>query len=208
MTRRYRTVAREASAEIEVRRSRFIAYVARVDADETARAYIDSIRKKHWNARHNCSAFVLGPRGDVARSNDDGEPAGTAGSPMLEVIRGAGLSDVVVVVTRYFGGTLLGVGGLVRAYSQAVKAGLDEAGVCDRSLLRLWDLEVPITDAGRLENDLRSRGVVVREVSYGRTALLRLASEDDIAELVAGITAGSVVPADRGEAWVDVRRSG
>src|SRR5680860_1503467 len=127
----YFSIARNASAEIEVKRSRFICHVERVANEDEARAVIERIRKQHWDARHNCSAFVLGPGGDVQRSNDDGEPSGTAGAPMLEVLRGRGVSDVVAVVTRYFGGVLLGAGGLVRAYSDSVRAALDEAGVLE-----------------------------------------------------------------------------
>lgn len=202
MAREYRTVAQDASAEIEVKRSRFIAYVARADSETDARTHVETIRKRHWDARHNCSAFVLGPDGATARSSDDGEPAGTAGAPILEVIRGVALSDVVVVVTRYFGGTLLGAGGLVRAYSDATRAGLEAAGVRQRRLLRLWDLTVEHADAGRLENELRARGVTVRDVTYADAAILHLASDDDLTGLVASVTAGAT-PTATGETWVD-----
>lgn len=198
----YLTVAAEATAEIEVKRSRFIACVARVESEPAARAVVERIRRQHWDARHNCSAFVLGSRGETARSSDDGEPAGTAGAPMLEVIRGAGLSDVVVVVTRYFGGTLLGAGGLVRAYGDATRAGLAAAGTRERRLLRLWDLEVAHADAGRVENELRSRGVVVRAVTYASRAVLHLAGED-VDDVVRGVTAGGAEAVSAGEEWVD-----
>ena len=112
---RYRTVARSAVAETEVKRSRFLCRIERVESEGAARAVVDRARKEHWDARHHCSAFVLGPDGAVQRSSDDGEPSGTAGAPTLEVLRGRALSDVVAVVTRWFGGTLLGAGGLVRA---------------------------------------------------------------------------------------------
>ena len=108
MTAAYLTVARSGSAEIEVKRSRFLARVERVETEAAARAVVEAARKEHWDARHHCSAFVLGPDAGVQRSNDDGEPSGTAGAPMLEVLRGRELSDVVVVVTRWFGGVLLG----------------------------------------------------------------------------------------------------
>jgi len=201
--RGYLTVAREASAAIEVKRSRFIAHVSRVGDEAAARAFVERIRKQHWDARHNCSAFVLGPLGDVARSNDDGEPSGTAGAPMLKVLRGAGVSDVVVVVTRYFGGVLLGAGGLVRAYGDAARAGLDAAGQLERRLLDLWDLEVDHADAGRLENDLRTRGVTVRSVSYAARATLHLASETDLEALVHELTAAAASPRRTGQDWVD-----
>jgi uncharacterized YigZ family protein len=200
----YLTVAHNSSAEIEAKRSRFIAHLARVSTEEEARAFVDMIRKQHWDARHNCSAFVLGPTGAVARSNDDGEPAGTAGAPMLEVLRGAGVSDAVVVVTRYFGGILLGAGGLVRAYGDAVRAGLDEAGLLERRLLGVWQLTVDHADAGRIENELRSRDVLVRDVDYGERVTLRLATDRaDLDTLVHELTAGAVSPVRTGEEWVD-----
>ena len=125
----YRTIAAPVSATIEARRSRFLADLARAPTEEEARAVIDAARRAHHDARHHCSAFILGVDGRVERSNHDGEPSGTAGAPMLEVLRGSGLSDVVVVVTRWFGGTLLGTGGLIRAYSDAVAAALTHVTV-------------------------------------------------------------------------------
>jgi uncharacterized YigZ family protein len=155
VTTAYRTVARTATAEIEVKRSRFRGHVERVATEDEARAVVERIRKQAWDARHHCAAFVLGPDGQLQRSSDDGEPAGTAGAPMLEVLRGRDLSDVVAVVTRWFGGVLLGAGGLVRAYSDAVRAALDEAGVTERRLSVRYDVEAGHAAAARLENDLR-----------------------------------------------------
>lgn len=201
----YQVPARPATVEIEVRRSRFRCDVRRVETEETARAVVEAARKEHWDARHHCSAFVLGPDGRVARSSDDGEPAGTAGAPMLEVLRGAGVSDVVAVVTRWFGGVLLGAGGLVRAYGDAVRAGIDEAGLLERRLLDLWTVDVGLGDAGRLENDLRSRGVTVRGTAYAEDARLSLATPPDLdlAALLAGLTGGTAVPVPAGHDWVD-----
>jgi uncharacterized YigZ family protein len=203
----YDTVAGSATAEIEVRRSRFLCRVERVTTEDEARAVVEEERKGHWDARHHCSAFVLGPAADVQRSNDDGEPSGTAGAPMLEVLRGREVSDVVAVVTRYFGGVLLGAGGLVRAYSDAVRAGLDEAGVRQRLLLDRYDIDVPHAEAGRLENALRAAGVVVRGVDYGTSARLHLAvradEADRLPQLLAELTGGEVNPEPTGSGWVD-----
>lgn len=203
----YLTIARNGTAEIEVKRSRFVCHVERVSSEEQAREVVDRIRRQYWDARHNCSAFVLGPDAEVQRSNDDGEPSGTAGAPMLEVLRGRGVSDVVAVVTRYFGGVLLGAGGLVRAYSDAVRAALEVAGVRERVLLRRFDVTVDHADAGRLENDLRSRGVWVFGVDYTRHATLHVAVPDrqqgDLAALLAELTAGTVVGTPTGTEWVD-----
>jgi len=207
VTASYLTVARTATAEIEVKRSRFECHVERVPTEDDARAVVEQIRRRHWDARHHCSAFVLGPNADVQRSNDDGEPSGTAGAPMLEVLRGREVSDVVVVVTRWFGGVLLGAGGLVRAYSDAVRAGLDAAGTVQRRLLHLYDVAVDHGDAGRLENDLRSRGVSVLGVDYAERATLHLAlpagSAEGLPRTLAEVTGGTVEASPAGTDWVD-----
>ena len=207
MTTEYLTVARPASVEIEVKRSRFLCDVRRVPTEEEARAVVERARRRHWDARHHCSAFVLGPDASVQRSNDDGEPSGTAGAPMLEVLRGRGVSDVVAVVTRWFGGVLLGAGGLVRAYGDAVRAGLDEAGVRRRVLMSRWDLPASHADAARWEADLRARDVTVLGVDYAENAVLHLAvpatSADGLLATVASSTAGVGVPEPAGEGWVD-----
>lgn len=203
----YLTIARNASAEIEVKRSRFICHVERVAIEDDARAVIERIRKQHWDARHNCSAFVLGPEADVERSNDDGEPSGTAGAPMLEVLRGREVSDVVAVVTRYFGGVLLGAGGLVRAYSDSVRAALDEAGVLERRLLQLADVVVDHADAGKLENDLRARDVSMLGGDYAERATLRVAVPagefESLAGVLAELTGGAATGTPTGTSWVD-----
>ena len=120
----YLVLLKEGCGEIEEKKSRFICNVRKCTTEEEAVAFIEEMKKKYWDARHNCSAFVLGERGEITRCSDDGEPSQTAGRPMLEVLLGSKIRNICVVVTRYFGGTLLGTGGLVRAYSQAVKAGL------------------------------------------------------------------------------------
>jgi uncharacterized YigZ family protein len=207
VTTSYLTVARTAEVEIEVKRSRFRCHVQRVASEDEARAVVDRIRKQHWDARHHCSAFVLGPDAAVQRSNDDGEPSGTAGAPMLEVLRGREVSDVVAVVTRWFGGVLLGAGGLVRAYGDAVRAGLDEAGVRRRVLMERYDVVADHADAGRLEGDLRARDVTVLGVDYAAAATLHLAVPADravgFAELLAELTAGAATPEPAGTSWVD-----
>jgi uncharacterized YigZ family protein len=207
VTSSYLTVAGPANAEIEAKRSRFICRIERVDSEEAARAVVEEQRKRYWDARHHCSAFVLGPTGDVQRSSDDGEPSGTAGAPMLEVLRGRGVSDVVAVVTRYFGGVLLGAGGLVRAYSDAVRAGLDEAGVRERRLLERYDVDVPHADAGKLENALRAHAVVLIGVDYGALATLHVAvpagDPELLPRLLAELTGGELEPEPTGTEWVD-----
>lgn len=203
----YLTLARDAEAEIEVKRSRFRCTLARVEDEAAARAVVDRLRRQHWDARHHCSAFVLGPDAAVERSSDDGEPAGTAGAPMLEVLRGAGVSDVVAVVTRWFGGTLLGAGGLVRAYGDAVRAGLDAAGTRHRDLLLELTVEVGHGDAGRVESELRARGATVLDTSYAGSVTLRLGVRPDaearLHGAVAELTGGTAAAVRTGQRWVD-----
>jgi uncharacterized YigZ family protein len=202
----YSTIARSATAEIEVKRSRFLSRVVRVGDDPAARAVIIETRKRHHDAQHHCSAFVLGPEA-IQRSNDDGEPSGTAGAPMLEVLVGRGVSDVVAVVTRYFGGTLLGAGGLVRAYGDAVAAALDEAGVQHRQLQQLFEVTVPAADAGRIDNQLRSI-VTVRDVVYGSGAAFTVAvpmiEAGSFGDKVAQLSAGTAQLREVAEEWIDV----
>lgn len=206
MEQTYATIARSASAQVEVKRSRFLAVAMRVEDDSSARAVIVEARRRNRDAGHHCSAFVVGPTGAIQRSNDDGEPSGTAGAPMLEMINGRGLSDVVTVVTRFFGGTLLGAGGLVRAYGDAVAQALEEAGVQRRAMHRLIDVTVPAGDAGRLDNQLRSI-VQIRDVTYGALATLTVAVPTPEVEVflakLAAFTAGVAIWHELGEEWAD-----
>lgn len=208
VTTRYLTIASDGEAEIEAKRSRFRCTLARVSAEQQARDVVDRLRKQHWEAAHHCSAFVLGPDAGVQRSSDDGEPAGTAGAPMLEVLRGHGVSDTVAVVTRWFGGVLLGTGGLIRAYSEAVRAGLDQVGLIARELLAEFTVDLAHATAGKVEADLRGRGVQVLGVDYAATVHLRLGvpqrEADGVAALVSELTAGAARAEPAGTAWVDV----
>jgi uncharacterized YigZ family protein len=215
---RYTTVDGEHRHELEVRRSRFITVLRRVETEDEARALVAGLRREFHDARHHCSAFVLGPDRTTQRSSDDGEPAGTAGIPMLEALVKrqthdgvADLSDVAAVVVRYFGGILLGAGGLVRAYSESVSAALDTARTLRRQRLRLLAVEAAHAVAPRLENDLRAAGVVVLGTDYGpRTATLRLALEDSdaaagaFADRLASLTGGAGRAVGLGTSWVDV----
>lgn len=206
----YLTIARNTTSVVEDRGSRFLCTLRRVATEDDARALVAALRREHWDARHHCSAFVLGPDGSLQRSSDDGEPAGTAGAPMLDVLRGAGLSDVAAVVTRWFGGTLLGAGGLVRAYGDAVRGAVAEAGVLRRSLLTELALELDHADAGRVEGELRSRGVAVLDVAYdARVRVLLAAAPDEVGRVeaaVAAATAGQGVLESVGERWTDSLR--
>ena len=204
--------------ELEIKRSRFITVLRRTASEDAARDLVTGLRREFHDARHHCSAFIIGPDRNIQRSNDDGEPSGTAGIPMLEALAKretmpavADLSDVSAVVVRYFGGVLLGAGGLVRAYSESVSSALSLVPLVRRSRLRICSVDVLHTAAGRLENDLRAAGFVMAETSYGpRHAVLRMAVPDDAgavgaaAERVQLLTAGSAVLVPGGTEWVDV----
>ena len=162
-----RVIAGEGVHEIEIQRSRFLCHVARVADDQEAGAFIARIRKEHWSATHNCSAFRVGPDGGSQRSNDDGEPAGTAGVPMLEVLVRRELTDTVAVVTRYYGGTKLGAGGLVRAYGRSVSEAVDAVGTVRRARFATMEITASHADAGRLENALHAAGHRIADTVYG-----------------------------------------
>ncbi|WP_446663655.1 IMPACT family protein [Flexivirga sp. B27] len=202
----YRTIAAQCTGEIEISRSRFLADIRRVDSEEAARAVVAEIRGTHRDARHHCSAFVIGPRAQLQRSNDDGEPSGTAGAPILAALTGAGLSDVVAVVTRWFGGTLLGTGGLTRAYGGAVDAALEAARFVIREEREAMDLPVPHADAGRVEAELRARGVDVTGTDYTEVATLHLTTTDPDAldALIAELTGGTGDAIRNGPHWRDI----
>lgn len=172
------TIAAPVQHEIVIKKSRFIATVEPVASVDDADAAIARLRKQWWDARHNCTAMVTGLLGDQARSSDDGEPSGTAGVPMLEVLRRRDLTDVVAVVTRYFGGVKLGAGGLVRAYSSAVSEALDLADLVRRRSLTQVTIEVAHADAGRFDNLLRDwathHDATLGEPRYGAVATLEV----------------------------------
>lgn len=158
MLNRYKTVRSDASREIVIKKSRFIGYAKPVESEAEAVAFIDEIKRQHRTATHNCSAYVVGERDQHQKASDDGEPSGTAGKPILEVIKNKGLKNVVVVVTRYFGGIMLGAGGLVRAYTDGAVAGIEAAGEIEMVLHREVFVEVDYTWYGKLENELHGRG--------------------------------------------------
>lgn len=153
--------------EIVEKKSRFIATVKKVESESEAVAFIEEMKKKYWDARHNCSAFVIGRRAELTRCSDDGEPSGTAGRPMLEVLLGEGVRNVAVVVNRYFGGTLLGTGGLVRAYTQAVKEGLAASTIgIERAGYEIL-IETDYNGVGKLQYLMGQRGIEPVNSEYG-----------------------------------------
>ena len=192
----YRVLLEGGEGEIVEKKSRFIATVRKCETEEEAVAFIEEMKKKYWDARHNCSAFVIGSRGELTRCSDDGEPGGTAGRPMLEVLLGEGIRNIAVVVTRYFGGVLLGTGGLVRAYTQAVKAGLENSVI--GSMCYGCELEV-VTDyngIGKIQYLLGQRGITPTDSSYTDVVTLRLVipmqMEEELIKAMVEATCGKV----------------
>ncbi|MCV9884742.1 YigZ family protein [Metabacillus halosaccharovorans] len=166
MLSHYYTVKGYGEHEIIIQKSRFICYVERVTSEEEAIEFIQKIKKKHHDANHNCSAYLIGENDHIQKANDDGEPSGTAGVPMLEVIKKKKLKDTVVVVTRYFGGIKLGTGGLIRAYGKSVSEGLQATGMVERKLMRIMNTNIDYTWLGKVENELRSSTYLLKEIHY------------------------------------------
>lgn len=206
------TIAAPVDHELVIKKSRFLAHLHPVASVADADAVVAAIRKERWDARHHCVALVVGTHADQQRSTDDGEPSGTAGAPMLEVLRHRDVTDVVAVVTRYFGGVLLGAGGLVRAYTSAVSEALDRARTVHRRVLTEVRVDVAHADAGRLDNVLRdwaaSHGAVLGQTEYLDVARLTLlvppAELAALADDVAAATAGAITPTVGDERVVDV----
>ncbi|MCY9138665.1 YigZ family protein [Peribacillus frigoritolerans] len=166
MLTQYLTVAGRGDHEIVIEKSRFISHIARVETEDAAQAFIQEIKKTHKDATHNCSAYMIGEQNQIQKALDDGEPSGTAGVPILEVLKKKELKDTAVVVTRYFGGIKLGAGGLIRAYSKATSEGINTTGVVIRKLMRVISTTVDYTWLGKLENELRSSIYQIKEIQY------------------------------------------
>lgn len=174
----YNTVKGYGENEINIERSRFITYVNRVETEEEAQEFIAMIKKKHHDANHNCSAYMIGEQNMIQKANDDGEPSGTAGVPMLEVLKKRDLKDTVVVVTRYFGGIKLGAGGLIRAYGRAVSEGLNATGIVERRLMRIMKTKIDYTWLGKVENEVRSSHYQLKDIHYLEAVEVEVYVED------------------------------
>lgn len=163
MLQSYKTVLSYAEAEIIEKKSRFIACVSPVETDDDAQAFLDAARKKHFNASHNCYAYQLG---DTKRYGDDGEPSGTAGMPILNVLAGQEIKNSIIVVTRYFGGTLLGTGGLTRAYSAAAKEVLNKAVIVEKKLVKMLSVKTDYSQSGKVQYEILNGGSIIKETKY------------------------------------------
>ncbi len=166
MSDNFKTPSDVFEAEITEKKSRFIATIAPVSSEEEAVSFIKDMKKKYWNARHNCSAYIIGTQQQIVHSSDDGEPQGTAGKPILSVLSGRKLYNVVAVVTRYFGGILLGTGGLVRAYSSAVEECLSNAVLKEMIEASRVKIEASYNDAGKLQYLFSQNNITILSADY------------------------------------------
>lgn len=184
----YKEVWEGKTAQIVEKKSRFIAHIKAVYSVEEAIGFIDSIKKEYWDARHNCYAFRVGVENAVSRFSDDGEPGGTAGKPILEVITGSGIYNIVIVVTRYFGGTLLGCGGLVRAYTSAAQEGIRNSVIIEKTLGRRLNLSMDYTDLGKIQYVLAQNKIITEHTDYADkvtiVAIVRAEEFDRVCKLI------------------------
>ena len=195
----YKTVKKDAFAEIEIKKSKFIAHIAEIKSEDEAETFIKQTRKKYYDATHNCSAYILNSDRGIRHSSDDGEPSGTAGKPILDVISGAGLSDIIVVVARYFGGTELGTGGLVRAYSGAAAEVLKNAAVVEITEAKLIEFIIDYGLLPKLQHLCMELGIIIYETEYlEKVKISVLITEDNLGRFfkeVTEMTAGAITEA-------------
>lgn len=167
----YRTIKENGQYEVTIKKSRFICSLKRTETDEEAQAFIEGLKKEHWKANHNCHAYLIGENDDIQRASDDGEPSGTAGLPMLEVLKKKELKNVTAVVTRYFGGVKLGASGLIRAYGHTTKEAIDYIGVVEKQLHQFISLEVSYPMSGKIQNMLYQKPYRVEDIGYTDTVI-------------------------------------
>jgi uncharacterized YigZ family protein len=169
MIDKYKTISRLGKIELLEKKSRFIATVVEVRSQEEADAELQKLRKTYYDAAHNCFAYQIGEKNEIQRSSDDGEPQGTAGKPILDVLKEEDVKNTLICVTRYFGGTLLGTGGLVRAYGRAAKEGLYDAGIIEKKRIQLFYLQMDYALAGKVQYLLNEKGYTIRNTTYLET---------------------------------------
>lgn len=204
----HRTISQDGQQEIIVKKSRFICTVKRTQSEEEALNFIAAVKKEHWKASHNCSAYTIGQDGLIQRASDDGEPSGTAGVPMLEVLKKNNLTDVAAVVTRYFGGTKLGAGGLIRAYGKAVSEALDQIGIVEKQLHQYFTITVSYPLSGKIQNALRESPYRIEAIDYtdevSITCLVRSDQIDSFKTSIIDWTSDQCRIAKGPQAWIEV----
>lgn len=193
----YKTVKQYGEGEIEEKKSRFLGKIIPVETEEEALAFIEKTKKQYWDARHNCYAYIIGEHCECVRCSDDGEPSGTAGKPMLEVLQNQELRNVAAVVTRYFGGTLLGTGGLVRAYTQATQEALKEARIATMTPVAIMTIQTDYNAIGKIKYVLAQEDITIQNEEYTVdvvvTAAVPLTEMDSLIKKLTEVTNGKAV---------------
>lgn len=204
----YYTIKNEGSNQIIIQKSRFIGYVKRVETEEKAQTFIQEIKKKHHDANHNCSAYIIGEYDQIQKANDDGEPSGTAGVPILEVLKKQKLKDTVIVVTRYFGGIKLGAGGLIRAYGGSASDVIKATGVVERQLMQGMFITVDYGLLGKLENVFRTSEHVLSKIDYSEQVIFNMYVKtekvQEFKDWLVDLTSDQVVIEEKDHAYVEI----
>ncbi|UOQ85160.1 YigZ family protein [Gracilibacillus salinarum] len=208
MLNQYYTVKQEGIDEQSIQKSRFIGYVKRVESEEDAQQFIQSIKKKHADATHNCSAYMIGEHDQIQKANDDGEPSGTAGVPILEVLKKRELKDTAIVITRYFGGIKLGAGGLIRAYASTTTLAINTTGIVERKRMKQFFLKVDYTLLGKLENELRQSDYLLEEIQYLDNVTFHvrvlIGEEDSFTGWITDLTSGNAEVTEGNDSYIEI----
>lgn len=203
----YKTVKPYGESEFTIQKSRFLSFVKRVETEEQALEFIQYIKKLHHSATHNCSAYIIGEHDQIQKANDDGEPSGTAGVPILDVLKKQQLKDTAVVVTRYFGGIKLGGGGLIRAYGKAASEGVAAAGTVERRLHTIMKTAIDYTWLGKVENEVRQSAYPLKEIVYEEDVELFLYvpsnEEKDFSDWMTELTNGQAAIQSAGHEFLE-----
>ncbi|WP_337969715.1 YigZ family protein [Virgibacillus salexigens] len=207
----YFTAKKQGNDEIIIQKSRFIGYVKRAETEQEAQAFIQGIKKKHHDATHNCSAYLIGEHDQIQKANDDGEPSGTAGVPILEVLKKQQLKDTVVVVTRYFGGIKLGAGGLIRAYGNTTTQAIKTTGVIQRQRMQGFSITVDYTLSGKLEHALRQSEHIVETINYSDKVefivYVTIGEEHTFKEMIIELTSDQATIQNTDTTYIEIDRA-
>lgn len=202
------TINDEGCSEQTIQKSRFIGYAKNVENEKEAQKFIQVIKKKHYDARHNCYAYIIGEHDEIQKSNDDGEPGGTGGVPILEVIKMRELKNTVIVVTRYFGGIKLGAGGLIRAYSSTASQTLDAVEIIQRKLVQNYEVKIDYSFLGKIQNDIKDIGALIDNIIFEDIVTLSIfvdvGKEESFKEWIINLTNNQVIFFEKEKKFIDV----
>ncbi|NCC81186.1 MAG: YigZ family protein [Clostridia bacterium] len=208
MIEKYYTINEYGESELIIQKSRFIGYAKRVESEKEAQDFIHSIKKKHYDATHNCSAYLIGDHDEIQKANDDGEPGGTAGVPILEVIKKKDLKYTVIVVTRYFGGIKLGAGGLIRAYSAAASQVIEETGKIEKKLVQEFLVKIEYTFLGKIQNDINETDFILDKIYFENLVTLSImvdvGKEEGFKSWIINLTSNQALIKEKDKLYLEV----